>query len=246
MSETRIVLLLAASADAATVGRQLEEVAAKIVGAWGPGVRAHVGQARGPRPDVAPDPGTYEFVVENGLSNGVKLGGFDVVLDLAIDGGAPQDANDVIAAAVADLGTAIDRERSAVVVGKVHVLMEGTGDTQLFYGMRRLPEVSVEEFGRYWREQHAEVGKVTPGLAGYRQLHADGPATRAAAAAAGLGISDFDGVALEWFATVDDFVSAVGSRPSHGVKAKASESNFNDIARAVPTVATVHEVVVDG
>ncbi len=96
--------------------------------------------------------------------------------------------------------------------------------------------VSHDVFSRYWREQHSQIGKVTPGLAGYRQLHADVDRSSALAEAVGVEIHDIDGVALEWFRDMAAFLAAVGSPPSHAEAAKSSEDNFNDISRATAIV----------
>lgn len=244
MDAEKILLLVAAPAgtDQDDLLSALRAEGQRLLGDLGPSARAQVSGVVPPRPHAALEEGTYELVLQRGLSNGVLLGGFDAVLDLTVAGGAPADLGSRLATVVETLGPRIDRARSAVVAGKVHVMLDGTGDIQLYYCMRRLAEVSATTFSQYWREQHAQVGLVTPGLAGYDQLHADEPESSALARAAGVGVADFDGVALEWFAVMDDFIKAAGSPPSHAVKAKASEGNFNDIERATAIITTFEEL----
>ncbi len=196
-----------------------------------------------PSPWLAED-ATYDEVLTRGLSNGVLLGGFDAALSLTIPDGAPVDGH--VAGAVAALrerlGDTLDADRSAVALGTAHSIKDGHGPIQLFYGMRRKAGVTHEAFSEYWLQQHSKVGVVTPGLAGYHQLHADQERSAAATTAAGFGVEVLDGVALEWFADMAAFVSAVGSRPDHGVAAKASEDRFNDISRATGILARVLDV----
>jgi hypothetical protein len=182
-------------------------------------------------------------VCTRGLSNGVILGGFDVALSVTVadEPGATDRLADAVDGLAGRLGDVLDAERSAVAIGTAHVIKEGHGPIQLFYGMRRLPAVTHEQFSDYWLQQHSKVGVVTPGLAGYHQLHVDPAPTGLAAKAGGLGVEVLDGVALEWFADMADFVSAIGSKPSHGVAAKSSEQQVHDIDRATAIMPKVLE-----
>jgi hypothetical protein len=197
--------------------------------------------ADGPVSPWRADDTAYDAVLEHGLSNGVRLGGFDVALSVTVSDEMGPALLDAVDGETDRLGDALDATRSAVAVGPDHSILDGHGAVQLFYCMRRLPRVSHDEFSRYWLEQHSKVGVVTPGLASYHQLHADPESTARAAKLAGFGISDVDGVALEWFPDMAGFITAVGSPPSHASTAKSSESNFNDIDRATAIVGRVLE-----
>jgi hypothetical protein len=192
----------------------------------------------------ASDPAAEGFarVLERGLSNGVMLGGFDLVLDVDVPAGTLPELATPVTGLAARLGSRFDAERSAVVAGTPYEFVAGDGEFQLYYCMRCLPGVSHDQFSEYWRVQHSEIGRVTPGLAGYQQLHTDPDVSRTLATAAGVGVADIDGVALEWFATMDDLVTAVGCPPSHAHAAKSSEDNFNDISR-VTAIVTHHRRV---
>ncbi|MGQ0803743.1 MAG: EthD domain-containing protein [Actinomycetota bacterium] len=75
--------------------------------------------------------------------------------------------------------------------------------------VKRNPALDVEEFHRHWRERHAPIIVETPDLAGrivryeqnHRLLDDYGQPNR----------SDFDGVAIQWFESMDDFVGMVSS-----------------------------------
>jgi hypothetical protein len=96
-------------------------------------------------------------------------------------------------------------------------------------------------FSKFWAKQHAEIAVTTPSLVGYRQLHASLEHSRVAAEAAGLPVSEINGVALEWFRAMDGFVSAVGGPAEFTTAAKASEEQFNNLGGATSIVGTVLE-----
>jgi hypothetical protein len=186
--------------------------------------------------------GDYGRIVREGLSNGVKLGGFDAVVELnAPTPTALPDLVGCLREIRASAGALIDPGRTAAVAGTDIVIVEGTGPVHLVYGMRRKAGTSHQDFSRYWEQQHTTVAKFTPGLAGYRQLHADPELSKAAAAAAGVDLYDVDGIALEWFATLADFCSAVGAPVDFKERAKSSEGQFNDIQRATAIVVASNE-----
>lgn len=75
--------------------------------------------------------------------------------------------------------------------------------------VKRNPALDVEEFHRHWRERHAAIIVETPDLAGrlvrYEQNH------RLLDDYGQPGRPDFDGVAVQWFDSMDDFVGMVSS-----------------------------------
>jgi hypothetical protein len=183
------------------------------------------------------DSGDYGRILRDGLSNGVKLSGFDAVFELnAADRGSLPGLVSAMEEFRLSAGHLVDRAKSAAVAGTDVVIVEGNGPVHLVYGMRRKADTSHEEFSRFWEQQHTTVAKFTPGLAGYRQLHADPELSKAAASAAGVDLHDVDGVALEWFAALPDFCSAVGAPVDFKERAKSSEGQFNDIERATAIV----------
>jgi hypothetical protein len=193
----------------------------------------------------AGEPATaYDEVLEQGLMNGVHLGGLDAVLDVAVpvdgDRGRVVDALAGFGERHADV---VDADACIAAVGTDFVILDGTAAIQLFYFMRRNPALTLTEFSDTWRDQHTKVAQFTPGLSGYRQLHLDAELSAAAGAHAGVGTVDFDGVALEWFDGVDAFISATSAPPEFLEQAKASEARFNDLGRVTAVLTTVDDVI---
>jgi hypothetical protein len=121
---------------------------------------------------------------------------FDEVLEL----GVPDEAGDapLIEAAAAlgpKLAGLIDPTRSAAHLGQEYVFRNRQGPLQLFRIMRRKKVLTTEQFSDHFRHVHSIYGKLVPGAPGYRQLHRQDDSTLAAAAAAGVDISDIDGIA---------------------------------------------------
>jgi hypothetical protein len=241
MPLSRVVLLVAAAptAQKASLAEALQIGAERALKSRP--IDASGSRVLFPLPEPAEAGSDYDRILREGLSNGVKLGGFDAVVELnAPDPGALPDLVRSFAEIRASAGALIDPARTAAVAGTDVVIVEGTGPVHLVYGMRRKAGTSHQDFSRYWEQQHTTVAKFTPGLAGYRQLHADPELSKAAAGAAGVDLSDVDGVALEWFATLADFCSAVGAPVDFKARAKSSEVQFNDLQRATAIVVASH------
>jgi uncharacterized protein (TIGR02118 family) len=101
------------------------------------------------------------------------------------------------------------------------------------YLIRRKPELSREDFHRYWREVHGAIAARIPGLRRYVQCHAiirdgDGDA--------------FDGAAEAWFDDMDAVRRAVAS-PEYAA-ARADEARFIDLERT--SLILTEEVTVIG
>ena len=244
MERNRVLLLLAAPND--VVGPQLRDaVVREAKAALGRVSIAHAAYrvaARVPPSGATPAP-AYDQILERGLANGVMLGGFCAVLEVscpAADGGLDQLAN-CIDGVGQRLELLIDRERSLAVVGTDLALIDGGGPVQLFYCMRRSGDTTHESFCEFWAQQHKRIAVTTPALTGYRQLHASLGHSRTAAQAAGVPESEINGVALEWFAGMDGFVSAVGGPATFTNAAKASEVQFNNLDRVTAMIGTVFD-----
>jgi hypothetical protein len=191
----------------------------------------------------------YGRILQDGLSNGVQLGGFDAAVELTLPGRRclPR-LMDCLEEIRQCAGEVIDSSRSAAVAGTDVVIVEGEGPVRLIYGMRRKPGTSHAEFCRYWEKRHTAVTRITPGVAGFRQLHGDPEVSRRAAEAAGVGLHDVDGVALHWYRSVHEFASVVAlvgplvPRADAPVPfrehALSSERRFSDLSRATAIVAT--------
>jgi uncharacterized protein (TIGR02118 family) len=119
----------------------------------------------------------------------------------------------------------------------------------LVFVLRRRPELSEDDFHRYWRDQHAPLVRKHAdalGIRRYSQLHtADTPFTEAIRASRGCEPSDYDGVALVWFDSLDALGAAASS--SEGQAAGAAlledERRFLDLERCLIWLTDDHPVV---
>ena len=111
----------------------------------------------------------------------------------------------------------------------------------LIFCLRRLPQLSRQEFQRYWREHHAPLVRAHAaalGIRRYVQAHtADHPVAEAAAAARGAP-EPFDGVAELWF-DADELLRLM--QTDSGTEAARAlledERRFLDLARSPIFVA---------
>jgi len=82
---------------------------------------------------------------------------------------------------------------------------------KMFFFFKRRPDLSPEEFHRYWREQHGPFFCKTAAarrfVTRYEQNHA-------APEDADLGGGDFDGVSIMWFRSIED-VRAMRADPEY-------------------------------
>ena len=114
--------------------------------------------------------------------------------------------------------------------------------------LRRRPEISEEEFHRYWREEHGPlVARHAAALRirRYVQLHTVSVAVNELLAASRGAPEPFDGVAELWFDDADDLVAGAGS--DEGRKAAETlavdEGRFIDHGRSPLFVAEEHRVI---
>ena len=96
------------------------------------------------------------------------------------------------------------------------------------YLIRRRPDLSTEDFHRYWREVHGAIAARIPGMRRYIQCHAldDG--------------AEYDGAAEAWFDDMDAVRRAVAS-PEYAA-AREDEGRFIDLDRT--TLIFTEEVAV--
>ena len=107
--------------------------------------------------------------------------------------------------------------------------------------VKRHPSLSVEEFHDHWRGRHARLIRDTPGVADrvvrYEQNH------RCAEDYERGG--DFDGVAIQWFDSMDDFVAMVAD-PEYQARVAPDERSLLDLDGIVWILTEREEVVVSG
>ncbi len=113
---------------------------------------------------------------------------------------------------------------------------------KLFAVLRRNPEMSVEEFVSHWRDVHGPLIAREPTLARhivrYEQhvRHRPDPIS---------GTDGVDGVAVQWFRSLDDFVGFI-SEPAYAELVAPDERRFLDVDRLEFVITEEPTVVIDG
>jgi len=117
----------------------------------------------------------------------------------------------------------------------------------LIFCLRRLPQLSREEFQRYWRETHAPLVKrhaAALGIKRYVQAHTIDPELSRGIAAARGAPDPFDGVAELWF---DLEALTANMRTEAAIEAGwqllEDERRFIDLAHSPIFLAEDHGVV---
>jgi uncharacterized protein (TIGR02118 family) len=105
---------------------------------------------------------------------------------------------------------------------------------KLIYCISKKPELTIEEFQRYWRDTHGPIAGAIPGLRRYVQCHT-APETYASRP------PGFDGAAELWFDDLDALRAAM--RSPEVAAAVEDEKNFIDHSR-VASFITVEKPVV--
>ena len=120
---------------------------------------------------------------------------------------------------------------------------------KLVYCLRRLPNLSREEFQRYWRETHGPLvrGRAEAlGIKRYVQLHTlDSPLNEVLRASRGGSGEPYDGVAELWWESAEALAAATSA--DEGRKAarelREDEERFIDFRRSVIFAAEEHPFV---
>ena len=107
---------------------------------------------------------------------------------------------------------------------------------KLIYCINRKPDMSVEEFQRYWREVHGSIAARIPGVRRYVQSHVVPSTYQPDSPPA------YDGAAELWFDSLEAFQEAMRSPEVRA--AVEDERNFIDHSK-VFWVLTEENVVVD-
>jgi uncharacterized protein (TIGR02118 family) len=108
---------------------------------------------------------------------------------------------------------------------------------KLIYCISRKPELSVEEFQRYWRDTHGPIAGRIPGLRRYVQSHVVPELYDRQTQPA------FDGAAELWFEDLDAMRAAMQS--PEVAAAMEDEKNFIDHTR-VASFVTIEKPVIEG
>ncbi len=122
---------------------------------------------------------------------------------------------------------------------------------KLIYCLRRVPDLSREEFQRYWRETHGPLVReraAALGIKRYVQVHTlDGPLNEALRASRGSEPDIYDGVAELWWESADALAEGTSTPEGRqaGRELFEDEKRFIDFARSVVFVAEEHPFVGD-
>jgi len=136
-----------------------------------------------------------------------------------------------VAGAARRLGTAVDAAASAVVLGTEHEIADrGGGPLTLYYALRRKPESTTAAFSARYLDVHSQFGLASHGWSSYHQLHADPVASERAAAAAGFGVADIDGLSQLSFADETGMIEMFAPTPEARA-AIEDEQKFTDGGR---------------
>ena len=116
---------------------------------------------------------------------------------------------------------------------------------KLIFCLRRLPQLSREEFQRYWREVHGPLVQrhgAALRIRRYVQAHTLGGSLTDALAASRGGPAAFDGVAELWWDSAEDFAAASASDAGRvaSLALLEDERRFIDHARSPLWVAEEH------
>ena len=119
---------------------------------------------------------------------------------------------------------------------------------KLVYCLRRLSNLSLEEFQRYWLETHAPLVRKhaqTLGIRRYTQVHTlDDEATRLLQAGRG-GPGAYDGVAELWWESRETLMQSFSSPEGQAAARELleDEQRFIDLGRSPLWIAEEHPIV---
>ena len=120
---------------------------------------------------------------------------------------------------------------------------------KLVYCLRRRPELSREEFQRYWRETHGPLVSDRATLLRIRryvQVHTlDSPVNDALRRSREGASEAYDGVAELWWDAVEDLAASTATPDGQQAARELleDERNFIDFARSVLFIAREHIVL---
>jgi hypothetical protein len=157
---------------------------------------------------------------------------FDAVIQFSSTASEAERAIEQAVEIAGELSSTVDARGSGILVGTEHIVVPGETPFALVAALRALRSLTSEQFLWHWTHEHAKYGLRVPGLRGYRQVHADPIATRAAAHATGLAVMNFDGIAEADFTSLQDFSLVIAS-PQVANDARQDEDKFIDHSRSV-------------
>jgi len=106
---------------------------------------------------------------------------------------------------------------------------------KLIYCISKKPNMTVDDFQRYWREVHAPIAARIPGVRRYVQSHA------APSMYGGERVPAYDGAAELWWDDMDAMRAAMGTPELRA--ALEDEKNFIDHSRVASFITHEHVIV---
>ncbi len=113
---------------------------------------------------------------------------------------------------------------------------------KMFALLRRREGLSVEEFRAHWRDVHGPLIRDTPELARHIVRYEQHPRHRPDALS---GTDGVDGVAVQWFESIDDFLGFI-SEPGYQELIAPDERRFLDTDSIEFLITEEPNVVIDG
>ena len=113
---------------------------------------------------------------------------------------------------------------------------------KLFALIRRREAMSFDDFVDHWRGSHGPLIRDTPELARHIVRYEQHPRHRPDALSGSEGI---DGVAVQWFNSIDDFVGFI-SEPAYTELIAPDEQRFIDTASIEFVITDDANVVIEG
>jgi len=112
----------------------------------------------------------------------------------------------------------------------------------MFALLRRREGLSREEFVRHWREVHGPLIAGNPDLSRHIVRYEQHVRHRPDALS---GTDDVDGVAVQWFESIDDFAGFI-AEPDYAELVAPDERRFIDMDRIEFLITDEPHVVIDG
>lgn len=113
---------------------------------------------------------------------------------------------------------------------------------KMFALLRRRQGMTTEEFIEHWRDRHGPLIAGEPSLARHIVRYEQHVRHRPDLLS---GTEDCDGVAVQWFHSIDDFVAFM-SEPAYAELVAPDERRFLDMDRVEFIVTDEPNVVIDG
>jgi hypothetical protein len=121
--------------------------------------------------------------------------------------------------------------------------VEGTPMIRLTAMLRRNPALTAEEFQAHWRDVHADKILSVPGVRSRLVRYEQHP--RLAAGSNGwAGTEGFDGVAMQWYRSLDDFIGMTND-PGYQETVAPDEGRLLDLAGGVYLLTGEPRIIIE-